>query len=229
MTLSQRHRLRLVLFAMMLALTALTLLCRHELAPMAEQLVVTQVDNQASDAINQAIGEQIEDGEIAYDRMITVHKDQAGNITAIRTNMEEINRLKSTVLQRVDGKLEQMSWERLEVPLGSVLLPELFSGKGPDIPVRVLAVRTSDAVFRNEFSEAGINQTLHTVTIDIHVVVTVLTWTGTIDVAVDSAVVAAQTVIVGTVPTTYFGMEGTKNGPERTDTISDFDFGGRKP
>lgn len=229
MTLSQRHRLRLVLFAVILAVTALTLLCRHELAPMAEQLVVTQVDNQASDAINLAIGEQIEDGEIAYDRMITVHKDQSGNVSAIRTNMEEINRLKSTVLQRVDQKLEQMSWEKLEVPVGSVLLPELFSGKGPDIPVRVLAVRTSDAVFRNEFTEAGINQTLHTITIDIHVVITVLTWTGTIDVPVDSAVVAAQTVIVGTVPTTYFGMEDTKDGSERTDAISDINIRGSQP
>lgn len=207
MTLAQRHRLRMIFFTALVVITALTLLCRHELAPMAEKLIATKVDNQASDAINLAIGEQIAAGEIAYDRMVTVDKDLNGNVTAVRTNMEEINRLKSTVLLRVDEKLEQLSWEQLGVPIGSVLLPELFSGRGPDIPVRVLAVRTSDAVFRNEFSAAGINQTLHTVTIDIHVVITILTWTGTKDIAVDSAVIAAQTVIVGTVPTTYFGLE----------------------
>jgi len=39
------------------------------------------------------------------------------------------------------------------------------------------------------------------------VTVTVLTWTGTHDVLVDSTVAAAETVIVGTVPVTYFGME----------------------
>ena len=144
---------------------------------------------------------------VTYDRMISIEKDTDGNVTAVRTNMEEINRLKSAVLRRVDEKLEQLSWEQLGVPIGSVLLPELFSGRGPDLPVRVLAVRTSDAVFRNEFSEAGINQTLHSITIDIHVVITILTWTGTRDIPVDSAVLAAQTVIVGMVPTTYFGME----------------------
>ncbi len=207
MTLTQRHRLRMTLSVILVTLTALTLLCRHELAPMAERLIATKVDNQASDAINLAIGEQIAAGEIAYDRMVSIDKDLNGNVTAVRTNMEEINRLKSAVLLRVDEKLEQLSWEQLGVPVGSVLLPELFSGRGPDIPVRVLAVRTSDAVFRNEFSEAGINQTLHIITIDIHVVITVLTWTGTRDIPVDSAVVAAQTVIVGTVPATYFGME----------------------
>lgn len=207
MTLAQRHRLRMTLSVIVVTLTALTLLCRHELAPMAEKLIATKVDNQASDAINLAIGEQIAAGEISYDRMVSVDKDLNGNVTAVRTNMEEINRLKSAVLRRVDEKLEQLSWEQLGVPIGSVLLPELFSGRGPDIPVRVLAVRTSDAVFRNEFSEAGINQTLHIITIDIHVVITVLTWTGTRDIPVDSAVIAAQTVIVGTVPATYFGME----------------------
>ena len=207
MTLAQRHRLRMTLSVIIVTLTALTLLCRHELAPMAEKLIATKVDNQASDAINLAIGEQIAAGEISYDRMVSVDKDLNGNVTAVRTNMEEINRLKSAVLRRVDEKLEQLSWEQLGVPSGAVLRPELFSGRGPDIPVRVLAVRTSDAVFRNEFSEAGINQTLHIITIDIHVVITVLTWTGTRDIPVDSAVIAAQTVIVGTVPATYFGME----------------------
>lgn len=207
MTLTQRHRMRLLLSVILVIVAALTLLCRHELSPMAEKLIATKVDNQASDAINLAIEEQIAAGEIDYDQIVTIDKDVNGNVTAVRSNMEEINRLKSKILLRVDEKLEQQSWEQLGVPLGSVLLPELLSGRGPDIPFRVLAVRTSDASFRNEFSEAGINQTLHTITIDIHVVVTILTWTGTQDIPVDSAVIAAQTVIVGTVPATYFGME----------------------
>jgi hypothetical protein len=103
--------------------------------------------------------------------------------------------------------LTGLSTEELSIPVGSVIFPEFFSGKGPFVPVRVIAVRSSDAVFRNEFEQAGINQTLHRITIDIHVRVTVLTWSGTLEIPVDSAVLAAETVIVGTVPTTYFGME----------------------
>ena len=63
------------------------------------------------------------------------------------------------------------------------------------------------SIRHSSFESAGINQTKHSITIDIHVVITILTWTGTQEIAVDSAVVAAETVIVGTVPTTYFGME----------------------
>ena len=207
MTLAQRDRIRSILTAILLLTVGLTLLFRLRLAPMAEQLIVTQVDNQASDAINAAIDEQITSGEIDYDRMISVEKDAEGNVNALHTNIAEVNRLKTNILKRVDEKLENLSMEELSVPIGSVLLPELLSGRGPKIPVRVLAVRTSDAVFRSSFESAGINQTKHSIMIDIHVVITILTWTGTQEIAVDSSVVAAETVIVGTVPTTYFGME----------------------
>ena len=207
MTLAQRDRIRSILTVVLLLTVGLTLLFRLRLAPMAEQLIATQVDNQASDAINAAIDEQITSGEIDYDRMISVEKDAKGNVNALHTNIAEINRLKTSILKRVDEKLENLSMEELSVPIGSVLLPELLSGRGPKIPVRVLAVRTSDAVFRSSFESAGINQTKHSIMIDIHVVITILTWTGTQEIAVDSAVVAAETVIVGTVPTTYFGME----------------------
>ena len=207
MTHAQRNRLRLIVAVTVILVSGLTLLFRVRLAPMAEQLIETQVDNQASDAINAAIADQIAEGEFDYDRMVTIEKDANGNVAAIRTNIGELNRLKTSVLQRMDEELEQLSMEQLGVPIGSVLLPELLSGRGPLVPVRVLAVRTSDASFRNSFQSAGINQTLHSIYIDIHVCITIMTWTGTSEINVDSAVVAAETVIVGTVPTTYFGME----------------------
>ena len=64
MTLAQRDRIRSVLTVVILLTVGLTLLFRLRLAPMAEQLITTQVDNQASDAINAAIDEQINSGEI---------------------------------------------------------------------------------------------------------------------------------------------------------------------
>ncbi|MBQ6431756.1 MAG: sporulation protein YunB [Oscillospiraceae bacterium] len=207
MTFARRDRLRSTLAVVLIVVTALTLLFRMRLAPMAQRLVETQVSNQASDAINAAIAEEIAAGKLEYEDMVTVEKDRNGVVTAIRTNMERINLLKTGILDCIDEKLDNLSVEELGVPLGSVLLPELLSGRGPRMPVRVLAVRTSDALFRNDFSAAGINQTRHSIYIDIQVTVTVLTWTGTHDVVVDATVAVAETVIVGTVPTTYFGME----------------------
>ncbi|MBQ2446209.1 MAG: sporulation protein YunB [Oscillospiraceae bacterium] len=207
MPLQRRNQFRLFLAITLTVTGILSLVFRSHLAPMAEKLICTQVDNQASDVINAAIAQMLSVGEISYEKMISIDKDRQGNVTAVRTNVAEINRLKTSVLAQADRMLTGLSTEELSIPVGSVIFPEFFSGKGPFVPVRVIAVRSSDAVFRNEFEQAGINQTLHRITIDIHVRVTVLTWSGTLEIPVDSAVLAAETVIVGTVPTTYFGME----------------------
>ena len=207
MTFERRDKLRCALAVVMTVTALLMLVFRLYLAPQAQRLIETQVSNQASAAINAAIAEQVAAGKLDYADMVTIEKDRNGAVIAIRTNMERINLLKTGILDCIDEKLDNLSVEKLGVPIGSVLLPELFSGRGPLIPVRVLAVRTSDAIFRNDFSAAGINQTRHSIYIDIHVTVTILTWAGTRDVLVDATVAAAETVIVGTVPTTYFGME----------------------
>ena len=209
MTLEQRNRLRKFLAWTVVIMAAISLLLRLWYAPLAKRMMDRQVDNQASDAINAAIAEQISAGDFDYDRMVTIEKDRNGCVTAIRTNMEEMNRLKTGVLMQIDRRLSNLSMEHMGLPVGSILFPDIFSGKGPEIPMAVLAVRTTDASFRSDFTDAGINQTLHSIWIDIQVNITVMAWTGTWEVTVDSSVIAAQTVIVGTVPTTYFGMEDT--------------------
>lgn len=207
MTLEQRDRFRLLAAAALVALVGFVMLLRVRFRPLADGLMQTQLDNQASSAINEAIQEQISDGEIDYDKMVTIEKDAAGNVTAMRANIGEINFLRTRILTRIDEKLMDLSIEELGVPVGSVVLPELFSGRGPNLPVRVIAVRTSDAAFRNEFQEAGINQTLHRIFFDIHVVVTILSLEGRQEIPVDASVLVAETVIVGQVPTTYIDME----------------------
>ena len=55
---------------------------------------------------------------------------------------------------------------------------------------------------------------LHQIFIDIHVTVTILSLAGTQELAVDVTVLAAETVIVGNVPSTYIGL----GGPEEEGT-----------
>ena len=100
----------------------------------------------------------------------------------------------------------EISSEKLSVPLGSVLLPELFSGQGPRVPVRIVSMLTSDADFSTRFSQAGINQTLQQVTMTVTVRVTMMTPVGTETTEVSTDTVIAETVIVGTVPDSYFQL-----------------------
>mgnify|MGYP000833802133 FL=1 len=109
MTLEQRDRFRLLAAAALVALVGFVMLLRVRFRPLADGLMQTQLDNQASSAINEAIQEQISDGEIDYDKMVTIEKDAAGNVTAMRANIGEINFLRTRILTRIDEKLMDLS------------------------------------------------------------------------------------------------------------------------
>lgn len=181
----------------------LLLLFRAKYSDAIRTLAETQVRNTTSDLINDAIDRQIEDGTIQYDRMVYFEKDLDGRITALKTNMSEVNRLKTDILNIINDEILALSTDDLGIPLGSLFLPELLSGKGPEIPVEILSIRNSDASFTSSFSEAGINQTLQQLNMHVSVDVSVLVLGRTESFTVSSQVVVAETIIVGDVPDTY--------------------------
>lgn len=171
-------------------------------------LAQTQVSNTTSDLINDAIDRQIEDGNIQYDRMVYFEKNLDGRITALKTNMSEVNRLKTDILNLINDDILALSTDDLGIPLGSLLLPELLSGRGPEIPIQIMSIRNSDASFSSDFSEAGINQTLQQLNMHVSVDVTILVLGKTESFTISSQVVVAETIIVGDVPNTYFQTGG---------------------
>ena len=216
----RRRRWRLpVILALVLAVWAFVGL-RSRLWPVVRSLAQTQVINTASDLINDAILEQISRGQIQYDRIVYFEKDLNGRITALKTNMAEVNRLKTETLNIINDQILAEDTQALGVSLGSLILPEFFSGKGPRIPVRILAIRNSDANFESEFTEAGINQTLQKLRMDVILDVTILVLGQTETFTVSSQMVVAETIIVGDVPATYF-QTGGAYGTQRENSGAD--------
>jgi len=194
---------------LILILTAgLFIMVRSRLWPVVKNLAETQVKNTTSDLINDAILEQIVNGNIQYDRIVFFEKDLNGRITALKTNMAEVNRLKTDILNLINDEILAQDTSHLGVAIGSLVFPEFLSGKGPEIPVKILSIRNSDATFQSYFSEAGINQTLQQLTMDVLVDVTILVLGQTDTFTVSSQVVVAETIIVGDVPDTYLQTGG---------------------
>ena len=188
--------------------TALLLWFRYRYNGAIRSLAETQVRNATSDLINDAIDMQIELGNIQYDRIVYFEKNLDGQITALKTNMAEVNRLKTAILNLVNDEILAMDTSEISIPLGSLAIPELFSGRGPGIPVQVISIRNSDGSFSSSFTEAGINQTLHQLTMEVLVDVSVLVLGKAEEFTVSGHVVVAETVIVGQVPNTFFNNGG---------------------
>ena len=206
-----RYRIRQVFrFLCLLVVIAVVLfgIFRIRYRDVIRTLSETQVRNSTSDLINDAIDRQIETGNIQYDRIVYFEKDLDGRITALKTNMSEVNRLKTDILNIINDEILALDTSDIGIPLGSLFFPEFLSGRGPTIPVTIISIRNSDAAFESHFTEAGINQTLQQLTMTVSVDVAILVLGGTELFTVSSQVVVAETIIVGQVPDTFFQTGG---------------------
>ena len=173
-------------------------------APFVREAARIGVINAASGKISDAVAQQIMLGNVDYDRLVLLEKDMQGNITAVRSNMQQMNRFRLECMDRLGQMLLDMDITEISVPLGSVVVPEFFAGSGPLLPVRILSMNMSESEFISSFSQAGINQTLHQISLRVCIGLSVLTPAGIEHVDVSSDVLVDQTVIIGTVPESYF-------------------------
>lgn len=202
-----RKLIRCIIVLLLIALSFLFLF-RIKYNRQIRSLAHTQVINATSDLINDSIDGQIISGNIQYDRIVYFEKDLNGRITALKTNMSEVNRLKTGILNLINDEILALDSTDLGIPIGSLVLPELFSGKGVSIPVQIISIRNSDASFSSSFTQAGINQTLHQLTMQVVVDISVLVLGKTESFSVNSQVVIAETIIVGDVPDTFLQTGG---------------------
>ena len=202
------HRILKTVLILCLIAGVLLLVLRRKYDAVMVELTRTQVTNSTSDLINDAIAEQIANGKIEYDRIVYFEKDLEGRITALKTNIGEVNKLKTDTLNIINDEILSNEHSQMGIPLGSLFLPELLSGKGPQIPVKILSIRNSDATFESSFTHAGINQTMHQLRMCVLIDVSVLVLGQTVSFTVASDVVVAETIIVGAVPDTFLQTGG---------------------
>ena len=202
------RRIIFTIVALLFVCIVVIFLFRKRYGDVICDLAQTQVKNATSDLINDAIDRQIQAGNIQYDRIVYFEKDLEGRITALKTNMSEVNRLKTNTLNIINDEILSLDASHLGIPIGSLVLPEFLAGQGPAFPIHIISIRNSDASFQSKFAEAGINQTLQQLTMDVSIDVSVLALGEIMNFTVTSQVVVAETVIVGQVPDTLIQTGG---------------------
>lgn len=211
----KRRRRRLLVLCLLLLVLALALLLQLRISPYVREVAENQVVNAASNALTAAVTEQLRTGQADYNNIIMLEKDVSGNITAITTNMGEVAQLKAEIFDILGDLAPEIQTLELGIPIGSLILPDFFAGKGFRLPVRVVSLSTSGADLFTEFVSAGINQTQQRITLRVCIEVSILTPFGSQSADVDTDVVVAETVIVGLVPESYFEIGAIDSAYER--------------
>ena len=201
--LSNRQRWAIWLTLTGIALLALLILLLAHLRPVLTSMAAARVANSVNRIVAAAVEEAIQRGDINYEAFVTFEKDATGRVTALRSNVAEVNRMQSAISEEILHRLSEVSTRELRIPIGTLTGSALLSGRGPYITVRMQAVGSASAVFRNEFSAAGINQTRHQILLEVDVYMSILLPGIRTSTTVANEIAVAETVIVGSVPESY--------------------------
>jgi sporulation protein YunB len=174
----------------------------NHIRPIMAEMARVRVNRLASQVINQAITEKI--SGISYNDLVVFEKDIYGQITALKTDTVTVNRFRSEIAAAVLNALEKADTSGIAIPVGNLINGDLFGGRGPRIPLKIVPLGTVSAQLGNQFSDAGINQTRHQIMMDVAVSITVLLPGYNVDTEVTAQVSVAETVIVGEVPDSYW-------------------------
>jgi sporulation protein YunB len=197
----QRAALALIALGLLALITGSAILTRAK--PIVAILAKAEARDFVLRAVNGVIEDEAENGSLDYERLVTLDKDDAGNVTALVTNMALINTLQARISSNVAKNVLNVVDADLSIPLGNVFGGMLFPGRGPNIPVRIQSVTDVSSRFVNEFSAEGINQTRHKIMLEIAVDIDILVPGGHTKAAVTTQVAIAETIIVGAVPNVY--------------------------
>lgn len=137
-----------------------------------------------------------------------------GKIIAINANIIELNKLSSEIAYKIQDKLNNLDKVSVKVPIGRIMGLNIFSGYGPDIDIKLVPMGNIATKFDTQFSSQGINQTKHTIYMNIQSTITVIAPFIGGSVNCNSTVTVAETIIVGDIPDTYYNIEGLENAAE---------------
>lgn len=156
--------------------------------------------------VNAVVAEVMAEEDYDGENFVCFEKNDAGEITAVSSNMARINALSAEILDRVIGATENRTLE-VSVPLGNLTGVSLLMGRGPGVPVEIIMLTSSHVEFQNRVVTAGINQTKHQINLEIIVDIDTLIPWGTESAQVVTEVMIADVVVVGKVPSTYMNMQ----------------------
>jgi len=195
----------LCLAALLLLLAAALVLLEWTIRPTLHLLAEARITNIAMEAMYRVV--QKRTSTLSYRELIHLEKDDRGRITVMQPNTTAINELAASTTLAIQQELERLSAATVGIPLGQVMGSKLFANYGPRIPIRLTPTAIPVVNVRESMEQAGINQTKHTLYVEVAVTMKVVMPLLSTGVELRNSFPIAQTVLLGEVPQTYLQLD----------------------
>lgn len=147
-----------------------------------------------------------------YEDLMSITRDEDENVKMVSANMITINKIISDIPILIQNEMDKVENNRFYIKLGTFTGNKLLAGRGPNIEIKMSAIGNIETNLNSEFKDAGINQTIHRIYLEVKCNVTILTPFNSIEEQIVNQVLLAEGVIVGNTPNTYYNLEGLNQG-----------------
>lgn len=195
--------IKIILILIIAVLVMLNIL--NAINPIFEKICRDKAKSMITVEVNRITTDKID--KYQNSEMITIKQDENGNIQLLQVNSRPLNSMISEITNDIQNSLEDNDKITSYIPFGSVTGIKWVSGVGPRIPIKLVLSGTIDTKIRNEFDDAGINQTIHRLWLDITCDINILTPYEVIETEVTSELVLSENVIIGGVPNVYLNTD----------------------
>ena len=168
-----------------------------------DQLTRATISNRLTVKMNAAFDELMASFDDEYSSYVHIERNSSGEITLITADMIKINKLMAQYSTIVQSHVSEIEEDDIAVPMLAFTGWPLVSTLGADIMLDIVAVGDAPCSYRSEFKEVGINQTLHSIYIDVSAKVEIILPIDNIEVECPSSALVCESVIVGRVPQFY--------------------------
>ena len=153
-------------------------------------------------AVNDAVYYTLSD-EIRYEDLVTLYRDNDGKIVSLATNPLKINKIARDTASISQSNLKNLSLNGIPIPLGALTGIEAFAGVGPTVNFRIIPVSSVTCDFSSSFESVGINQTKHSIYLNVIADISIVMPSRTENFAVITEILVGESVIVGQIPDAY--------------------------
>lgn len=183
------------------------------ITPVFNNLCQSEAKATATKIVNDTIDDVMEN--YTYTDLVVINKDNDGKINSIHADTATLNKIVSNIATNIQKNIDSQENRDIYIRLGTFTGITLLSGRGPKVPIRISSIGNIDTNIKSEFESAGINQTIHRITLETKCEIQILTPFNTIVSSVEDKVILAENIVIGEIPESYFDignlLENEKN------------------
>lgn len=203
---SIKQKATIAIVVILLIVIAAILYLNFVVNPVVISMSEAKVRSLATKAVGGAVYEIISQGDI-YSDLISVSKNNNGDVAMIQANSVQINLLTRKLTRLATSNLEQIGEQGIDIPIGTFSGMPILVGRGPSINIKMIPIGAISSSFKSEFTNAGINQTNHRIYVTIKSKVNVVLPTANQTVETSTQVLICENIIIGKIPETYLNSD----------------------